>query len=62
MSIYTKTEALGIIRRAYGPDTAESLADHLPERIDLENPADHQLLFRLGLTRERLLEALGAEW
>jgi hypothetical protein len=62
MAILTKTEALGVIRRAYGPDRAEFLEERLPERIDLGDPADHQLLFRLGLTRERLFEALGAEW
>jgi hypothetical protein len=62
MAIYPKTEALRIIRRAYGPDRAESPADRLPERIDPDNPTDHQLLFRLGLTRERLYEALGVEW
>ena len=62
MAIYTRTQALGIIRRAYGPDVAESLTERLPERIDLENPVDRQLLFQLGLTRERLSEALGAEW
>jgi hypothetical protein len=62
MAIYTKPQALGIIRRAYGPDVAESLASRLPERIDLDNPADRELLFRLDLTRERLFEAFGAEW
>jgi hypothetical protein len=62
MAILTKTQALGVIRRAYGLDRAESLADRLPERIDLDNPADRELLFRLGVTRERLFEALGAEW
>jgi hypothetical protein len=62
MTVLTKTQALGVIRRAYGPDTAESLAEHLPKQIDTEDPADHQLLSELGLTRERLFEALGAEW
>ena len=62
MTILTKTQALGVIRRAYGAERAESLAERLPERIDLEDPADHELLFRLGVTRERLFEALGAEW
>jgi hypothetical protein len=33
-----------------------------PAVVDLEDPADHELLFRLGLTRERLFDALGAEW
>ena len=62
MTILTKTQVLRVIRRAYGPDMAEFLEEHLPERIDLENPADHHLLLRLDLTRERLFEALGAEW
>jgi hypothetical protein len=62
MTILTKNQALGVVRRAYGPDKAESLAERLPERVDLENPADHELLFQLGLTRERLFQALSAEW
>ena len=33
----------------------------VPER-DPEHPADHELLFRLDLTRERLFKALGAKW
>jgi hypothetical protein len=44
MTILTKNQALGVIRRAYGSDRAESLADRLPERADLENPADRELL------------------
>ncbi len=62
MTILTKNQALGVIRRAYGSDRAELLAEHLPERVDLENPADRELLAQLGLTRERLFQALGAEW
>jgi hypothetical protein len=62
MAILTKNQALRVIRRAYGPDRAESLAERLPERVDLENPAHHELLFELGLTRDRLFQALGAEW
>jgi hypothetical protein len=62
MTVLTKTQALGVIRRAYGPDMAESLAERMPVQIDTEDPADHKLLFELGLTRERLFEALGAEW
>lgn len=61
MAVLTRTEALKIIRRIYGPEQAESLADQLPERIDLDNPADTQALFELGLTRDRLFDALGAE-
>jgi hypothetical protein len=62
MTILTKNQALGVIRRAYGPDRAEALAARLPEQVDLENLADRKLLFQLGLTRERLFQALGAEW
>jgi hypothetical protein len=58
---YTRTEALSIIRRAYGPDVAQSLATQLPEHIDLDDAADAELLRRLGVTREGLINALGGE-
>ena len=61
MTVITKAHALKVIRRAYGPDHAESLAERLPDRIDLENPADTELLFELGLTRDRIFSELGAE-
>ncbi len=61
MAVLTKTQALAIVRRAHGPDVADSLAGCLPDRIDIDNPADADLLFRLGLTRDRLMNALGAE-
>jgi hypothetical protein len=61
MAVITKTHALRIIRRAYGPDFAESVAERLPDRIDLDNPADTEALFRLGLSRDRLFSALGGE-
>jgi hypothetical protein len=61
MAIITKTEALNVIRRAYGPDHAESLAERLPDQIDLDDAADAKLLFQLGLTRDRLFDALGGE-
>ena len=61
MSVITKTEALRIISRAYGPQRAESLADRLPDRIDLDDEADRELLFELGLTRDGLFDALGGE-
>jgi hypothetical protein len=62
MTVLTKTQALGVIRRAYGPDKAESLEDRIPVQIDTEDPADRKLLLELGVTREQLFEALGAEW
>ncbi len=61
MAVLTKTQALRIIHRAYGPDVAESLAARLPDRIDLDNAEDAEMLFRLGLTRDRLFNALGGE-
>jgi hypothetical protein len=61
MAIFTKSHALKVIRRAYGPDFAESVAGRLPDRIDLDNAADVELLFKLGLTPDRLFGALGGE-
>lgn len=59
MAAIAKARALEIIRRAYGPDVAASLADRLPESVDLENTADLALLSRLGINRERLIDELG---
>jgi hypothetical protein len=59
--LLTKAEALSIIRRAYGPSHAESLADRMPDQIDLDDEADVTLLFDLGLTRDGLFGALGGE-
>jgi len=61
VTVITKTHALRVIRRAYGPDHAESLAERLPDRIDLDDAADRELLFKLGLTPDRLFGALGGE-
>ena len=61
MTVITKAHALKVIRRVYGPDHAESLANRLPDRIDLDDPADTEHLFELGLTRDRLFGDLGAE-
>ena len=61
MAVYTKAEALVIIRRAYGPELAESIREKLPERLDPETDADADLLMRLGITRDGLANALGGE-
>jgi hypothetical protein len=61
MTVITKTHALAVARRAYGPDYARSVAERLPDRIDLDKAADVALLFELGLTPDRLADALGAE-
>jgi len=61
MAQLTKRQALDVIRRAYGPDVATSLAKHLPDHVDLEDAAHQQLLARLGVTRDRLFNALGGE-
>lgn len=61
MTGVTKAHVLKVVRRVYGPDHAEALAERLPERIDLDSPADTKLLFELGLTRDRLFSDLGAE-
>ncbi|RSM91447.1 hypothetical protein DMH04_00055 [Kibdelosporangium aridum] len=61
MTALRKSQVLNVIRRAYGPDYAESVADRLPERIDPHNAADMGLLSELGLTADGLFDALGAE-
>jgi hypothetical protein len=61
MTVITKTQALKVIRSAYGPDHADSVAERLPDRIDLNNPADTRLLADLGVTPDGLYEAFGAE-
>jgi hypothetical protein len=61
MAVITKAHALTILRRVYGPDRANALAERLPERFDPDDPADGKLLLELGLTRDRLIEALGVE-
>ncbi|WP_433362905.1 hypothetical protein ACQPZX_31165 [Actinoplanes sp. CA-142083] len=61
MAVITKTHALNVVRRAYGPTHAEAVAPQLPERIDLDNPAHTNLLYKLGLTPDRLFSALGGE-
>jgi hypothetical protein len=61
MTAITKARALQVVRRAYGPDRAESLAGRLPDWIDLDNAAHVRLLSELGLTPDGLFNELGAE-
>jgi hypothetical protein len=61
MAMLTKAEALVIIRRAYGPDLADSVAGKLPEQFDPDDDADAEMLGSLGLTRDGLADALGGE-
>ena len=61
MTVITKTHVLRVVRRVYGPDHAQSLAERLPDRIDLDAPADRRLLSELGLTPDGLFNDLGAE-
>jgi len=61
MTVLTRVEVLRVVRRAYGSDHADSLADRLPDQVDLDDAADTRLLFELGLTPDRLSSALGVE-
>ena len=61
LAVLTRAQALAILRRAYGPEIVESLAGDLPDSIDLEDAADIELLSRLGISRDRLVNALGGE-
>jgi len=61
MTAVTKTHALEVLRRAYGPDEAETLATSLPDRIDLDDAAHTRMLADLGVTRDDLFNELGAE-
>jgi hypothetical protein len=62
MAVITKTHALNVVRRALGPEHADAVASRLPERIDLDDPAHTNLLYQLGLTPDRLFNALGGEF
>jgi hypothetical protein len=61
MAVLTKITVVRAVRRAYGPDHADKVAPSLPERIDLDDPADVAVLFKLGLTPDGLFNALGGE-
>ncbi|MDY7085573.1 MAG: hypothetical protein SYR96_10745 [Actinomycetota bacterium] len=62
MPTVTRTHVLNVARRAFGPDFAESVRERLPDRLDLQNPADTRILYELGLTPDRLISALGGEY
>ncbi|MFI5695347.1 hypothetical protein ACIA58_26070 [Kribbella sp. NPDC051586] len=61
MAVLSKAEVLVIIRRAYGPDLAQSIEPRLPDQIDPDNDADAELMATLGLTRDGLANAMGGE-
>lgn len=61
MTVITKTHALRVIRRSYGADHAESLAQRLPDRIDLDCAADERVLSELGLNPDGPFNALDAD-
>ncbi|WP_127505903.1 hypothetical protein [Actinoplanes solisilvae] len=62
MTVVNKTHMLNVVRRAYGPDFAESVRDKLPDHLDLAKPEDMARLAELGLTPEGLVGALGGEY
>ncbi|NMO51686.1 hypothetical protein HH310_10845 [Actinoplanes sp. TBRC 11911] len=61
MAVLTKITVVKAVRRAYGPEHADKVAPKLPEHIDLDDPADVAVLFKLGLTPDGLFNALGGE-
>jgi hypothetical protein len=61
MAVITKSHMLNVIRRAYGPDYAESIREKLPDHLDPTKPEDMAVFYELGLTREHLMSALGGE-
>ena len=61
MTVLTKPQVIAVIRRARGPVVAASLAEQLPETLDLDDPQHLDLLFRLGLSRDQLFSDLGGE-
>jgi hypothetical protein len=59
MTVLTKAQVLAVIRRARGPQAAESMAEQIPEIIDTDDPKDLEHLSRFGLTRDQLFSDLG---
>jgi hypothetical protein len=62
MAVITKTHMINVLHRAYGPDYVESVRDQLPDHLDLDKPEDAAVLYKLGLTPDRLISALGGEY
>jgi hypothetical protein len=60
VTVIAKIQALQMIRRAYGPDVAASLANTLPDQVDLDDARQAEPLSHVGVTLERLFNALGA--
>lgn len=60
MTVISKQHALNVVRKVYGPEHADRIADRLPDRIDLDDPKDGNLLYELGLTRDGLFNAMGS--
>ena len=55
----THAELVPILRRVgYPPDEIDEIAAHLPDPVDVDR--DSRLLARYGLTRERLMDRMGA--
>jgi hypothetical protein len=57
----TKANALQVIRRASGPDRAESAAGRRLGRIDLDDAAHPRPLAEFGLTGDGRFHEFGAE-
>jgi hypothetical protein len=61
MDVLSQKQALAVIRRVYGDDLARAVVSQLPKMLNLDDPAHLEVLFRLGIDRDRLFNALGAE-
>lgn len=61
MATITRAQAIAVLRRARGPEFAESVAAQLPDVIDIDDPKQQDRLAQLGITRDRLLNELGGE-
>jgi hypothetical protein len=59
MTVLTKAQVLAVIRRARGPQAAESVAEQIPETLDTDDPKALELLSHLGFTRDQIFSDLG---